>query len=439
MRTEEPSTPSTLATSMLKTLPATLPTRVVLAMVPPLVIAGAWSVATGTYAVTLSLLALGALLAASPRLVSSYGTYGAGHTLAAGTVAALVLPVAIGDAPILLFGCLTLVPFLTAAWLSEKDTMQWSGGTAVLVGLLGARSTLRGTSDDLVTTLGVMVAIGSAAAVALAFRDALQVVSAGTDPRHRNLEREYQSLLEALESALGSSAKKDRFLSLMSFELRTPLTAIMGYSELLGEVLEDIGTEHDVRETRAIEASSRRLLSVVDDILDLSQIGAGTLELRAAPIDLSAIVHHALETVLAEHPKINVSAEIAQTGLIMGDHERLGRIVSNLVAQVVKGATAGETLHVLLTGRIRAVSLIVESPPDRVEPSDIRRLRDGLAQPIDEKPIHLGLELAVADSLTRTLGGELAIDRGSRGELRFIVTLPVTAAFDSGALEGDAA
>jgi signal transduction histidine kinase len=239
--------------------------------------------------------------------------------------------------------------------------------------------------------------------------------------------------------ALGSSARKDRFLSLMSFELRTPLTAILGYSELLSEVLEDVGTEDDVADTRAIETSSRRLLAVVDDIVDLSQIGAGTLELRDAPVDLTAVVNRALDTVRAENPTVQVSAEIARTGLIMGDHERLGRLVSNLVGQVVKGSATGERAHVLLTSRVRAVSLIVESPPDRADGEAIRRLRQGLQQPIDEKPVHLGLELTVADSLARAMGGELSVDRGARGEIRFIVTLAAKPAFATEGLRGDAA
>jgi signal transduction histidine kinase len=424
---------------MLKTLPAALPQRILLSAVPPMTILAGWGWASGHYQVTVAMLLLGSVFAFTPRLVSNRGTSFAGHAAACAWVAAVILPVAIWDAPMGVVLALAGLPFLASAWLSRVEAMQWSTAPMILIGLLAVKAYLKGNVDDAAIAALTVVVLVTSTGMAYAFRDALQVVSSDTDPRQRGLEREYEAVLEALETALGSSAKKDRFLSLMSFELRTPLTAIMGYSELLGEILEDIGPEHDVRETRAIEASSRRLLHVVDDILDLSQIGAGTLELRYAPVDLAAIVRLALDSTSADHPHVRLNAEIAQTGLIMGDYDRMGRVVSNLAAQAMKGAVRGETVRVLLTGRIRAVSLIVESAPDRAGPEDIKRIRDGLKQPVDEKPMHLGLELTVADSLLRSMQGELSVDRGPRGELRFIATLPIRQAFQSHSIAGDAA
>lgn len=431
MRTEDISTRQ-FRTSMLDALPGALPQRVVLALVPPLFLVGAWGMWTSHLLATFTTLLLGGLFALSPRMVSLFGTASTGHVLAGAIVSTVVLPVALDDLPAgTLFG-LAAVPFITASWLREREGLQWSGGAASIALLLALRFAALGQTTSALWAFSSLAVIASSAGLSLAFRDALRSASNGdTDPRQRSLEKEYQAVLEALETALGSSAKKDRFLSLMSFELRTPLTAIMGYSEMLAEVMEDVGEPEDVEDSRAIQRSSKRLLHVVDDILDLSQVGAGTLELRRAPVDLTAIVRLALDEVHANHPDIVLDTEIAQIGLIMGDYDRLGRIVTNLAEQVLKAAQPGEHVRVLLVGRIRAVSLVLESGPGRLEREDVQRLRDGLQQPVDEKPLHLGLELTVADSLLHTMLGELSIERGQRGQARFIATLPVEPAFGS--------
>ncbi|MCB9672321.1 MAG: HAMP domain-containing histidine kinase [Alphaproteobacteria bacterium] len=433
MPTEQLTGTRRFRTQVYDVIPGTLPQRALVALSPLLVGTGVWGLLSTNYAATLTMLFLGSLFALSPRLVATQGTAIAGQVLCAAIVAASVLPVAVAGAPAGLLLLLGSVPFVAYAWLGTKDALQWAAGPGAVVALLGVRAGALGDLEAAAWCGVAGLSIASGTGFAYAFRDAMSTASKGADPRQPSLEREYHAVLEALEMALGTSAKKDRFLALMSFELRTPLTAIMGYSELLGEVLEDIGTEHDVRETRAIEDSSRRLLHVVDDILDLSQITEGTLELRSAPVDLQAVVKLGLQQAMRDHTSVRLSAEVAQTGLVFADQARVGRLVSNLASQALKGAVAGDTLRVLLTSRVRAASLVVEGPPDRVEHDDVRRLREGLQQPIDERPIQLGLELTMADALLRAMGGDLVIERGPRAQIRFLATLPLEPAFENSA------
>lgn len=414
-------------------MPGALPQRVLLASTPLLLGISAWGLAEGYYVVTSTMLVVGGLFALSPRLVAASGTAITGHVLATVLVTAVILPVAVGGASYALLLLVSMLPFIVYAWLGPREAVQWSLGPAIAMLLLGVKASLRAQPEAAGWAWFAVGALLTTTGFAFAFRDAMTVVSRGQDPRNQSLEREYHAVLEALEMALGTSAKKDRFLALMSFELRTPLTAIMGYSELLGEILEDIGDERDVRETRAIQASSERLLHVVDDILDLSQITEGTLELRSSPVDLAAIVRHALQEVRKSHRGVRVSAEIAHTGLVMGDAGRLGRLVTNLAGLSLKGARPGDDVRVLLTSRVRAASLVFEGPPDQFEIEDLRRLKDGLELPVDDRPLQLGLELTMADALLRAFGGELSLERGPRAQVRLIATMPVDPAFENSA------
>ncbi len=410
-----------------------LPQRVLLACSPALLALGVWGWVAGAPVVTVVALAIGSSFAFTPKLVAALGTSMTGQILAAVVVTGVVVPVAVEAAPVEASLGIALLPPIVFAWLSIRDALQWSVGALGVVLFVGLGSALGGSPEDARIAALAAAMLVCTAGLGYAYRAAMVASVHGIDPREQAVEQAYHAALDALEMALGTSAKKDRFLALMSFELRTPLTAILGYAELLGEVMEEVGSETDVRETRAIETCSRRLLHVVDDILDLSQIPDGTLELRSDPVDLGAVVRAALKQALQAHRSIRLSAEIAQTGLVLGDANRLTRVVMNMVAHALRGATPGDPLRVLLTSRVREVTLVMEGPPDRVEAEDLRRLRDGMRLPIDERPLQIGLELTMADALLRAMGGELHVERGPSAQLRLLARLPVEQAFPTGA------
>ena len=106
-----------------------------------------------------------------------------------------------------------------------------------------------------------------------------------------------EALLRAKDAAVAASLAKSQFLANMSHELRTPLNAIIGYSEMLQEPREDEGQRRSIPDLQKIHAAGKHLQSLIDDILDLSKIEAGKMELFFETFDVAAMVHDVATTV----------------------------------------------------------------------------------------------------------------------------------------------
>ncbi|WP_270889459.1 response regulator [Pedococcus sp. 5OH_020] len=153
------------------------------------------------------------------------------------------------------------------------------------------------------------------------------------------------SLAAARDEAMSASRAKSDFLATMSHEIRTPLNGVIGLSELLSRT--EL-TERQRRLTEGIEEAGKALLGLVNDILDLSKIEAGRLELEEVDFDPRAVIEHStsllsqsaqaksLELVIACHPDL--------PELVRGDPVRLGQVVTNLASNAVKFTTRGEVV-----------------------------------------------------------------------------------------------
>ncbi len=132
---------------------------------------------------------------------------------------------------------------------------------------------------------------------------------------------------------------KDEFLTTMSHELRTPLNAVLGLSEaLLEEVLGNLN-EEQIKALKTIEESGRHLLSLINDILDLSKIGASKLELNFEPVSLELVCQSSIQFVsqMALNKNIKISFDIDDNiALINADQRRLKQIIVNLLSNAVK-------------------------------------------------------------------------------------------------------
>jgi PAS domain S-box-containing protein len=143
---------------------------------------------------------------------------------------------------------------------------------------------------------------------------------------------------------------KDEFLANLSHELRTPLTAIVGWTRILRtRALPD---HKRARALESIERNAGALARLVEDLLDVSRIIAERLTLELAPVDMALIIETAVEAVrpLAEHRRLRLESAIDPTvAPLMGDADRLGQVVSNLLANAVKFTPAGGTISVRLS------------------------------------------------------------------------------------------
>ncbi len=230
-----------------------------------------------------------------------------------------------------------------------------------------------------------------------------------------------------------ASRFKDEFLANMSHELRTPLNAILGLSETLLEQLADTVTPRQVMSLTTISTSGQHLLALINDILDLSKVEAGMLELNLDTVDLQGFCESCLAFVRTQalHKYIGVACEYdARVATLSADPKRLKQILVNLLTNAVKFTPVG--------GRI---GLTVAAPEDEdvvrftvwdtgigIAPADAAKLFRTFTQldsGLSRDQEGTGLGLALVAKLVELHGGSVVLESEPGHGTRFIVTLPL--------------
>jgi signal transduction histidine kinase len=245
--------------------------------------------------------------------------------------------------------------------------------------------------------------------------------------QNARLFREIADKSRQLEAA---SQHKSEFLANMSHELRTPLNAIIGFSEVLAEKMFGDVNAKQAEYLQDILESGRHLLSLINDILDLSKIEAGHMELEPAEFDLSGAIDNALTLVRerATRRGITLGRTIDERlGIVHGDERKVKQILLNLLSNALKFTPEGGRIDIggRLDGEIAEVS--VADTGVGIAPADQEAVFEEFKQvgAAERKAEGTGLGLALSRKFVELHGGKIwvrsELGRGST----FTFTLPV--------------
>ena len=225
---------------------------------------------------------------------------------------------------------------------------------------------------------------------------------------------------------------KDQFLAILSHELRTPLSAILGWGRLLAAGRLDATQQQQA--ARIIERNAQLQSELVSDLLDVSRIVAGKMEIDRVPADLLLVVRAAVEAAGADFDAKNVRlvTELdAAAGEILGEPRRLQQIVANLLSNAVKFTPAGGLVTVRLVRHETSARLTVSDTGEGIDPAVLPRIFAPFEQgdtSTTRKHQGLGLGLAIVRQLVELHGGTIRGESEGKGMgATFTVDLPVLA------------
>ena len=264
------------------------------------------------------------------------------------------------------------------------------------------------------------------------------VVATYTDVTELKLrEAELADLVQQLEvardAANEASRTKSSFLANMSHELRTPLNAIMGVTEILQEDARELNREDQIEPLDRIQRAARHLLALINDILDLSKIEAGKMELVLESFLITAMIEDVMRTVepIASKNGNRIVANCpAGTGSMYADQMRVRQALLNLVSNASKFTSNG-TVTVSAsrrqTGEGERIELVVADTGIGMTREQVAKLFQEFSQAdssTTRKYGGTGLGLAISRRFCQMMGGDISVESELGQGSRFIIALP---------------
>ena len=243
--------------------------------------------------------------------------------------------------------------------------------------------------------------------------------------------KEAQEKQRQLEIAEHASKTKSAFLANMSHEIRTPMNAIIGMTELL--LCSNQISDHDMDCLNDINMSAHSLLSIINDILDMSKIESGKMELNPAHYDFRALINNeaSMFTYVAKKKgiefKLDIEGTIPET--LYGDDVRLRQVLTNICGNAVKFTEKGSvTLKITASEENRTIAIEIKDTGMGIRKEDIPRLFHAFEQSKSEKNRYIagtGLGLVISKSFIEMMGGNIRLDSEYGKGTVFTITIPL--------------
>ncbi len=292
---------------------------------------------------------------------------------------------------------------------------------------IGFYLAVRGAIHSLETATGRMIGGHMDEVLVLANRDELAQVAISFNTIAKEL-------LTARDQALESNRSKSAFLANMSHELRTPLNAVIGYSELIQEECEDSGQTEFVPDLQKIQAAAKHLLALINDILDLSKIEAGKMDVYIELIEVPKMIGEIETTVLPLVIKNENTLKIEcppDLGMMRADLTKVRQILFNLLSNASKFTKTGQ---VTLSARREIISevewmifSVIDSGIGMTEDQIVRLFKDfsQADSSTTRKYGGTGLGLSISRRFAQMMGGDIDVESTVGVGSTFTVRLPV--------------
>jgi signal transduction histidine kinase len=240
-------------------------------------------------------------------------------------------------------------------------------------------------------------------------------------------KRYERALIERNEALVLADRLKSQFMRHVSYELRTPLTNIIGFSELMMQPSASELTRKQREYLNDILASSSTLLAIIDDILDLITIDAGALELKLTPVKVAGLVESAVLSVRdrATRERLNIDIRVADDAQeFIADEARVRQVLYNLLSNAIGFSKPGDTVTVSAWREAGMMAFAVEDQGVGIPKEDQGRVFERFeSRTQGSKHRGAGLGLSIVKSLVELHGGVMALEsepgRGTRVTVRF--------------------
>jgi two-component system cell cycle sensor histidine kinase PleC len=253
----------------------------------------------------------------------------------------------------------------------------------------------------------------------------------------KSLRSNADELSKALTRAEAASRAKSEFLATMSHELRTPLNAIIGFSDILkGEMFGPMGSERYKDYAQSIHGSGSHLLGVINDILDISRLDSGEIELDLEPVELAPLIDECVEAIapIAQKESVRIECDI-ESAFLMADRRRLRQMLFNLLSNAVKFTPRRGLVRVLATSARDGLAITFSDTGIGMAPESIPKALERFGQidsSLARKYEGVGLGLPLTKQFAELHGAKLSIESVSGAGTTATILFPMQSVLTQG-------
>ncbi len=222
--------------------------------------------------------------------------------------------------------------------------------------------------------------------------------------------------------------RKDNFISMASHELRTPITVLRGFTQLLNRQLHQRGIQEPVSLLNTMDMQISKLVKLIDELLDAAKIRAGRLDYEEKPVDIDALVHETVELLQANSPSHVLHVHGVTHATIQGDKDRLGQVLINLITKAVKYSPQANRGDITLSSTQDAALISVRDYGVGITHAHQKHIFDRFYRVHDSNNksfTGLGLGLYIAYDIVQRHGADLTVESEEGKGSTFTVSLPL--------------